>query len=1319
MTPDMVPLVFDTGASITITPIKTDFIGPIKPVQHVQIKGIASGLQAAGIGDVSYSFVNDSGATQTLCLRNCLYVPDCVVRLICPRQIGAETGNPADGLYATQAATTLIVHGQHTTIKYDTLSQLPILFTKPGIQSFINYTDTLHACNATLSTGSGSGNLTKRQKEKLYLHEMCAHEGFKNLNSWIRAGYFPKVDPSLALEPDPMCAACAFGKARRTTHNTHTGHISHDHTMPGDGVSSDGLESGTPGRPFTTKGSASKTRYNYVSFWVDHATAFVYVTFHSTKAATELVKSKLEFETFADRFNVRIRNIRADNGVYAAQLFRDACLKKQQNLTFCAVGAHWQNGIAERFIGTITQRARTILLHAMSRWPEVIQEDMWTYAIRHAVNFHNVSIRKQQTQSPYEKFTGQTAPWAIHDFRVFGSPTYVLHKALQDGTSHSKWRSRAWLGVYVGTSTCHSSAIPLIYNPISTHISPQYHVIYDEYFMTVSPTTSLDQEAYLKKLYDTSARWLHQDAFSEHPYLFEEFWDPNMAPANPKKRRNTSAMRPEARGSPQANSPGPCASHNQPELRGSSYPANPSLTSAPTSAPELRGSPHPGPTSVSSVPNPPPGSAETPSEDHPAASNVHGQCQLHNSSAHAPIPIITGSLGVSMGATSASMDLTSDPAATGTLQGPTTSANSTPQAASPLLPHHAHRPHYDYVDRSNYYLSYRRRRGIDGTIPILMSAGPCLPCLPDTTSPAYPNLANIFSAYITLPHETIDTPLHAFSIVDNKADTLTQSQMLKAEDSPQFIASQPKEIQGLLDMKVFEILPINTKPSNARLLSSIWSYRRKRSPVGKILKHKARICVDGSQQQYGRDYWEVYAPVVSWPTIRLMLLLSSILGLKERQVDYTQAFPQAPLSDPVFMKMPQGWHIDEHGQFSQHPDPTFNDRSHYIKLNKNLYGCKQAARNWFKHLTQGLLKEGFKQSTSDPCLFLRKDCILVVYTDDCIIFAQDDTTIDILLRNLSQTFLLEDQGSVQDYLGIRIIKDPLNKSISMSQPGLIESVLADLNLLQDQTKHKDTPSVGILYPDRDGIQRQDSWNYRSVIGKLNYIAQNTRPDISFAVHQCARYSAAPTALHELAVKRIGRYLLATRDKGLILHPTHDFKLDMFVDADFAGMWHREYSELRECALSRTGYIITYCGCPIHWASKLQSEIALSTTESEYIALSMASRELIPIRRLIVELHKHGLFSTPLDKPFSITHTSTLEASTIYEDNASCIVLAHSEGTKVRTKHISLKWHRFKDHIRAGDIKVVKIDTNLNWADILTKPLCKVKHESLRRFIMGW
>lgn len=93
--------------------------------------------------------------------------------------------------------------------------------------------------------------------------------------------------------------------------------------------------------------------------------------------------------------------------------------------------------------------------------------------------------------------------------------------------------------------------------------------------------------------------------------------------------------------------------------------------------------------------------------------------------------------------------------------------------------------------------------------------------------------------------------------------------MLHDSDMADFVKSQPKEIQGLLDMDVFDIHHISMKLADTRILSSIWSYRRKRNPVGDIMKYKSCICVDGSQQQHGRDYWEVYAPVVSWPTICL------------------------------------------------------------------------------------------------------------------------------------------------------------------------------------------------------------------------------------------------------------------------------------------------------------------------------------------------------------------------------------------------------------------------------------------------------------------
>lgn len=121
------------------------------------------------------------------------------------------------------------------------------------------------------------------------------------------------------------------------------------------------------------------------------------------------------------------------------------------------------------------------------------------------------------------------------------------------------------------------------------------------------------------------------------------------------------------------------------------------------------------------------------------------------------------------------------------------------------------------------------------------------------------------------------------------------------------------------------------------------------------------------------------------------------------------------------------------------------------------------------------------------------------------------------------------------------------------------------------------------------------------------------------MHQCACYSSNPKALHELAVKRIARYLFMTKDKGLRLKPTPDFSLNMFVDADIAGMWHKEYAALRTSVLSRTGFVITFCNCPVTWSSKLQTEIVLSTMMSEYIALSTATHELLPLRLFLKDI----------------------------------------------------------------------------------------------------
>jgi hypothetical protein len=192
------------------------------------------------------------------------------------------------------------------------------------------------------------------------------------------------------------------------------------------------LEAGCPGRIPTSKGLPTSKRYRYCNLWIDHATRFVFQTFHESKHASKLVASKRQFESFAAKYNIRIKRIRADNGVYSAGLFKQSCEILNQDLTFCAVGGYWQNGVAERHIGVLTQTDRTIVLHATSKWPTVLNEEFWPFAFKHACMFHNASVHAETGQTPYYAFTGERPPWRMSDFHVFGCPVFVFDKRLQD-----------------------------------------------------------------------------------------------------------------------------------------------------------------------------------------------------------------------------------------------------------------------------------------------------------------------------------------------------------------------------------------------------------------------------------------------------------------------------------------------------------------------------------------------------------------------------------------------------------------------------------------------------------------------------------------------------------------------------------------------------------------------------------------------------------------------------------------------------------------------------------------------------------------------
>jgi hypothetical protein len=246
--------------------------------------------------------------------------------------------------------------------------------------------------------------------------------------------------------------------------------------------------------------------------------------------------------------------------------------------------------------------------------------------------------------------------------------------------------------------------------------------------------------------------------------------------------------------------------------------------------------------------------------------------------------------------------------------------------------------------------------------------------------------------------------------------------------------------------------------------------------------------------------------------------------------------------------------------------------------------------------------------------------------------------------------------------------------------------------------------------DPDGPPMQESWSYRSVVGMLLYLSTNTRPDIAFAVSQVARFSHNPKKSHASAIKTIVRYLQRTYDKGMIVKPTGDLTLDCYVDADFAGLHRRDPDSSPSSAKSRTGYIITLGGCPILWKSHLQSEISLSTLEAEYSALSSAMRTLLPLRAMLIELI-NGL-------QLPDTLTSTVKCR-VFEDNNGALLLATNQRITNRTKYFQVKWHFFWAHVRDGTIAIIKVDTQEQWADMLTKGLNRESFERVRRLVQGW
>jgi hypothetical protein len=426
--------------------------------------------------------------------------------------------------------------------------------------------------------------------------------------------------------------------------------------------------------------------------------------------------------------------------------------------------------------------------------------------------------------------------------------------------------------------------------------------------------------------------------------------------------------------------------------------------------------------------------------------------------------------------------------------------------------------------------------------------------------------------------------------------------------------------------------------------------------------------------------------------------MSILLNLETVQVDYVAAFVQADIDTEVYVEMPRG----------------FAQPGKVLKLKKSLYGLKQSPRNHYQNLKSKLEDLGFVACDSDPCLFVSEKVIALVYVDDTLLYARNKTDIDAVVDGLHQRNMeLQREDDIAGFLGVHIDRRS-DGTIKLTQKGLTKRIIEALHIQNKPTKR--TPAkLGVLGADSDGEPPQKMFSYASVIGMLGYLQANSRLDISFAVAQCARFTHNPKRSHEIALERIGQYLKGTIEEGMILRPipmSEELTCNVYVDADFAGGWGYEDPLDPACVRSRTGYIIEVMGCPVVWKSKLQTDIATSTMEAEYSALSMALRATIPLMEIVRYLVT-GFGRTK--------NVITRFKTTVHEDNMGALRLAQMEPGRntPRSKFYAIKLHWFRSWLKPKEIELEYIESKNQKADILTKSLGMIDFETNRNLSCGW